>query len=231
MPLQKTEVVLEFRDIQKSYEQRVILDRITLTLHKGERLALMGPSGSGKSTLLNCASAIDSPDSGSVLIEGTTLHPLSLDEQTRHRRETIGTVFQFFNLLPHLTAFENIELPQQLIGIPKKERQDRTRALLQETQIEHRAEAYPEKMSGGEMQRVAIARAIAHRPKIILADEPTGNLDSKTGNAILDLMQNLSEEHSIALLMATHSESSTRICHRVIHLLDGVIQEPSASNS
>jgi len=223
MPIDTSTAVLEFRSVSKCYELRTILNHIDLTMMHGERLALMGPSGSGKSTLLNCASAIDLPDEGSIVVDGVCLNKASTNEQTQFRREHIGTVFQFFNLLPHLTAYENIELPLQLVGVDKAERQARVQALLEETQIQHRANAFPEKMSGGEMQRVAIARAIAHRPKLILADEPTGNLDSKTGEAILELLHNLSEQHSIALLMATHSDTSTRICHRVLHLLDGVL--------
>lgn len=223
MPIDTFATVLEFRAVSKRYEARTILNKINLTLMQGERLALMGPSGSGKSTLLNCAGAIDLPNEGSIVVEGVCLNDASATEQTQFRREHIGTVFQFFNLLPHLTAYENIELPLQLVGVDKTERRARVRALLEETQIHHRADAYPEKMSGGEMQRVAIARAIAHRPKLILADEPTGNLDSKTGNAILDLLRSVSEQHSIALLMATHSETSTRICHRVLHLFDGTL--------
>jgi len=225
MPIDASNPVLEFQSVNKRYAHRTVLNSIELTLAHGERLALMGPSGSGKSTLLNCASAIDLPDTGSVLIDGVCLNEAAPDEQTRFRREHIGTVFQFFNLLPHLTAYENIELPLQLTGVKQMERHLRVQTLLEETQIQHRADAYPEAMSGGEMQRVAIARAIAHRPKLILADEPVGNLDSHTGNTILGLLENLSEQHSIALLMATHSETSTRICHRVLHLLDGALTD------
>lgn len=221
MPIDTSTAVLEFDAVTKRYEQRTILNCINLTLMHGERLALMGPSGSGKSTLLNCASAIDTFDEGSIAVDGIGLSAATRDAQAQFRREHIGTVFQFFNLLPHLSAFENVELPLQLTGVKKSERLARVHDLLKETHILHRADAYPEQMSGGEMQRVAIARAIAHQPKLILADEPTGNLDSNTGSAILDLLHKVSEQHSIALFMATHSKISTRICHRVLHLLDG----------
>lgn len=219
------EPVLAFQKVTKRYGARTILDEVTFAVGKGERIALMGPSGSGKSTLLNCASAIDLPDTGEVLIEGRPIADSSEQEQSRIRRESVATIFQFFHLLPHLTAYENVELPLQLLGITPAERAVAIEEMLQAVQVEHRAKALPEAMSGGELQRIAIARAMVIRPQVILADEPVGNLDSKTGETILDLIESLSEKYGTALLMATHSDASTRICHRVLHLLDGVLAE------
>jgi ABC-type lipoprotein export system ATPase subunit len=217
------EIVLHAERVTKSYANRRVLHEVSLTLRAGERVALVGPSGCGKTTLLNCLGGVDRADSGSVQLHGVALEKLSSDALAAERRRRIGTIFQFFHLLPTLTAFENVELPLQLLGIPNAERTQRVAALLERVKLSHRAQGLPTQLSGGEMQRVAIARALAHRPGLILADEPTGNLDSVNGENILDLLAELSDETRTAMLLVTHSEEATRICHRIIHLRDGVI--------
>ncbi len=219
--------VLSVRHLTKAYGDRIVVNDVSLSLAAGDRVALMGPSGSGKSTLLNCLGGIDRPDSGSIEIAGELIEKKSADELCRIRRETVSTIFQFFHLLPTLTARENIELPLELIGIHAEERNERVQQLLKEIQLTHRADAAPDQLSGGEMQRVAIARALAPRPNLILADEPTGNLDSKTGEAILDLLESLSLKYETAMLLVTHSEAATRICSRVLRIHDGVLEPDS----
>jgi len=223
--------VLELRALSKSYGDRPILQELSLALEKGERVALVGPSGSGKSTLLNCIGGVDRPDRGEVVMDGVTLSSLKPDGLALLRRERLGMVFQFFHLLPTLTAAENVELPLQLIGMPLKERLDRVRQLLERVEVGSRADALPSQLSGGEMQRVAIARAIAHRPPLLLADEPTGNLDSRTGRKILDLLGEVVAETRAALLMVTHSAEAAALCDRTLHMLDGTVVSAEAPNS
>ena len=218
------DAVLRVQNLTKSYGNRTVLANVSFALGAGKRVALMGPSGSGKSTLLNCLGGIDRPDSGEVWIDGQSIQKKSADELCKMRRETVTTIFQFFHLLPTLTARENIEMPLQLLNQSKAERGARVSQLLEEIHLTHRADAMPEELSGGEMQRVAIARALAPQPQLILADEPTGNLDTVTGDSILDLLESLSEKHNIAMLLVTHSEAATRICHDVVRILDGKVQ-------
>jgi ABC-type lipoprotein export system ATPase subunit len=215
--------ILEVRSVSKRYAERVILHDVSFVLRKGERVALLGPSGSGKTTLLNCIGGVDRPDAGQVLIGGSVLGDLDSNGLAQVRRRWLGSVFQFFHLLPTLTAYENVELPLQLLGVPLTERQQRVMPLLQRVGIAHRAAALPSQLSGGEMQRVAIARAIAHQPQLILADEPTGNLDTKTGAVVLQLLREMTEESGAALLMVTHSEAAAAMCHRVIRMVDGEV--------
>lgn len=219
----KTTPVLSVNQVTKSYQTRRVLNEVSFALTAGERVALVGPSGCGKTTLLNCLGGIDRVDGGSIHLGNLALEKLPGDDLARVRREIIGTVFQFFHLLPTLTAFENIELPMQLLKIKAPERRERVMDLLARVRLTPRAEALPGQLSGGEMQRVAIARALAHRPRLILADEPTGNLDSANGENILDLLAELCTENDTALLMVTHSAEAARICHRVLHMRDGVI--------
>jgi len=216
-------VMLTASNLTKSYADRAVLRGVSLTVHAGERLALTGASGSGKSTLLNCLGGVDRPDSGSIRFKNIALETLAADGLTEVRRRDIGTIFQFFHLLPTLTAAENVELPLQLNGIPAAERIERVRSLLERVGVSNRAAAFPNQLSGGEMQRVAIARALAHKPAVLLADEPTGNLDSRNGAIILDLLRELSEETGTALVLVTHSGAAAQICHREIHLRDGQI--------
>lgn len=212
---------LQVSNIAKSYDGVPVLRGVSLDLEEGERVALMGPSGAGKSTLLNLIGGIDRYDDGEIEIGGRALGGLNEEERCLLRRESVSTVFQFFHLLPTLSAFENIEFPLQLKGMGEKERLDVVRALLAEVGIDHRSGALPHELSGGEMQRVAIARALAVRPRLILADEPTGNLDSKTGEAILDLLETVGDRYSVAMLVVTHSPAVTRICSRTLEMSDG----------
>ncbi|MFM8359513.1 MAG: ABC transporter ATP-binding protein [Verrucomicrobiota bacterium] len=207
----------------RSYQERPVLADVSFVLRAGERLGLVGPSGSGKTTLLNCLGGVDRPDRGSIRVHGQAIETLGSDGLAALRRRRLGTVFQFFHLLPTLTAAENIEFPLQLLGVPPARRTERVRHLLERVGIAHRAEALPAQLSGGEMQRVAIARALVHQPDLLLADEPTGNLDSRNGANILNLLRELSDETGTALVLVTHSVEATRICHRVIHLRDGLI--------
>jgi len=216
---------LQVSRLTKSYGSVPVLKGVSLELEEGERVALMGPSGSGKSTLLNCIGGIDRPDGGSIQVGVVQLDQLDEEERCRLRRDTVSTVFQFFHLLPTLSVRENIEFPLQLQGVDPKDREKRVTALIEEVGIQSRAEAFPHELSGGEMQRVAIARALTIRPRLILADEPTGNLDSRTGEAILDLLESLSDHYEIAMLVVTHSREVTRICSRVVEMRDGDLLE------
>ena len=216
--------LLNLQSVRKSYGRRPILDGVTFGLAAGERVALMGPSGSGKSTLLNCIGGIDRIDGGEIRLEEKAIHEMSAEALSRMRRRQVTTIFQFFHLLPTLTAAENIEFPLQLLGLAAAERAERVSRLLAAVGVDHRADALPEKLSGGEMQRVAIARALAPEPSLILADEPTGNLDTATGESILDLIEELSESLGFALLLVTHSGEATRICGRILHLRDGCLE-------
>ncbi len=215
----------------KSYGRRAILDSVEFEIGRGERVALMGPSGSGKSTLLNLIAGIDRVDSGEVVIDDQAVSKMDGDALCRLRREKVATVFQFFHLLPTLSVAENIEFPLLLLGLDEATRRERVADLVTEVQLENRVDAFPDQLSGGEMQRAAIARALAPRPSLILADEPTGNLDSVTGDAILDLLEKLSERHGIAMLLVTHSEEATRICGRTLDLHDGRLADRMAAQA
>lgn len=215
--------VLSVTAVVKNYGARRVLDDVSFTVSAGERVALTGPSGSGKTTLLNCLGGVDRPNAGTITVRGAPVHALDSVALTRLRRVEIGTIFQFFHLLPTLTAAENIEIPLQLIAVPAAERAARVTAALQRVGLSSRATALPGQLSGGEQQRVAIARALVHRPGLVLADEPTGNLDSANGANILALLRELSDETGTALVLVTHSEEAAAICHRRIHLRDGRI--------
>ena len=215
--------VLAVEKVGKNYGSRAVLEDVSFSVFPGERLALTGPSGSGKTTLLNCIGGVDRTDRGAITLGGIALGTLDGDGLSRLRRERIGTVFQFFHLLPTLTVAENVELPLQLLHIAPPERAIRVRALLERVGLESRAASLPSQLSGGEQQRVAIARALVHRPSLILADEPTGNLDSANGENILALLKELTDEERPALVLVTHSEDAAAICHRRLHLRDGRI--------
>ncbi len=217
--------VLSVEALSKSYGSRKVLDAVEFQVGRGERVAVMGPSGSGKSTLLNCLAGLDRPDSGQVRVAGEVITQLEGEALAHMRRRQVSTIFQFFHLLPTLSAFENIELPLQLLGVEKMDRQARVYRLLQAVRLDHRMHAMPDELSGGEMQRVAIARALVHHPDLVLADEPTGNLDSRTGEQILDLLQSLADEFRMALVLVTHSQEATRICHRTLRMMDGRLDE------
>ena len=223
LPSEAPAPLLEAVDLHRSYDGRPILAGVSLAVAAGERVALSGPSGSGKTTLLNLLGAVDRPDSGRLHFAGTDLGSLDADGLAALRRSAFGTVFQFFHLLPTLTAAENVELPLQLNGVASGDRARRVASLLERVGVAHRAHALPGEMSGGEMQRVAIARAVAHRPRLLLADEPTGNLDSVNGARILDLLRDITVETGTALVLVTHSAEAAAICHREVRLLDGRI--------
>ena len=224
---QNTRPVLRAEALCKSYGQRQVLGGVSLSVRPGERLALMGPSGSGKTTLLNLLGGVDRPDSGEILLDGFRLDLLDGRALARARREKIGTVFQFFHLLPTLTVAENVELPLQLVGAGTSDRLARVGELLARVGLADRSRSLPSELSGGEQQRVAIARALAHRPCLVLADEPTGNLDSANGANILELLRELTDAEGPALVLVTHSEEAASICHRRLHLRDGRIVSES----
>lgn len=217
--------ILEVSDLKKSYGAVEVLHGVDFAVSAGERVALMGPSGSGKSTLLNCLSGIERWESGSILIDGFDLSKADRGGLERLRREAIGYIFQSFHLLPTLSACENVELPGQLIGMAVAERRQRVGELLEAVGLSHRAGHRPDALSGGERQRVALARAVMHRPRLILADEPTGSLDSVAGEQVLNLLKELSRAHGIALLLVTHDPATTEICDRTVEMRDGRIRE------
>jgi ABC-type lipoprotein export system ATPase subunit len=214
---------LAVTDAKKKFGKVDVLKGLDLTIHNGERVALMGPSGSGKSTLLNCICGIEPLDSGNIQVGGKELSDLKRTELEKIRREHIGYVFQSFHLLPTLNAFENVEFPAQLVGMPRDQRIQRVTDLFNDVGLSHRKDHLPDELSGGERQRVAIARALVHRPRLILADEPTGSLDTESGGQVLELLKSLSIEIGVALLLVTHDHESTRICDRVIRMKDGFL--------
>ncbi|HEV2063497.1 MAG TPA: ABC transporter ATP-binding protein [Thermoanaerobaculia bacterium] len=200
----------------------VALDGVDGDVLPGEFVALVGASGSGKSTLLHLVGGIDRPTAGTLVVGGRDLSTLNERALTLYRRRDVGMVFQFFNLLPHLTVRENVELPRHLDGRP--DAAERAAHLLERVGLERRGQAHPYELSGGEMQRVAIARALVTGARLLLADEPTGNLDSRNGEAVLTLLDEVRRERGVTLLLATHSESAARRADRVIQIVDGRIQ-------
>jgi putative ABC transport system ATP-binding protein len=225
--------LLVARDLTKNYpmngEAVHALRGVSLTIHPGEFAAVVGPSGSGKSTLLQLIGGIDTPTTGSVEIEGTLLQSLSDRELTRLRLTRLGFVFQRFHLLPVLTAQENVELPMAEAGMPRKQRQERAAELLEYVGLTHRTRHRATQLSGGEMQRVAIARALANRPALLLADEPTGELDAATGQEILILFDRLHQDGT-TLVVVTHDEHLASQARRTIHMLDGRIHSESMNH-
>ncbi len=201
------------------------LENIDLRIAKAEVVSIVGPSGSGKSTLLNLIGGLDRPTSGEIRIEGDNLAELSDDDLTRIRRDKIGFIFQFFNLLPTLNCIENVSLPLHLRNWPRKKIIDRAKELLDLVQLDHRMDHLPEELSGGERQRVAIARALSVYPPILLADEPTGNLDTRTGEEILRLIQDLHQRLGSTVLIVTHDMEVAAQCTRTVRLRDGRIVE------
>lgn len=218
--------MIQLENVSREYgDGKVVyaLDHVSLRIGPGERAAVMGPSGSGKSTLLNLVCGLDEPTSGEVRIDGTNIASLDDDRRTRLRREKIGMVFQTFNLLATLTALENVALPLRLNGASKKEANSRAKTMLEKVGLGARTMHRPDEMSGGERQRIAIARALIFQPPVLLADEPTGNLDSKTGEEILALLDALHREFNTTILMVTHNEEAAQHCDRVIRLRDGKV--------
>ena len=220
------ECIVELRRVTKRFDgkrQVTALDRVDLQVSRGEMVSIVGPSGSGKSTLLNLMGGLDRPTEGSVSVAGSDLSGLSDDGLTRVRRDTIGFIFQFFNLLPTLTSLENVALPLHLRGWPRRKTAARARELLDLVQLGHRLDHRPDELSGGERQRVAIARALSIYPPILLADEPTGNLDTATGAEILKLIRDLHDRLGATILVVTHDRTVAESCGRTITLRDGRI--------
>jgi putative ABC transport system ATP-binding protein len=223
------EAIVEARGIEKTYDTgkvRVhVLKDVDLTLERGEMVAIMGPSGCGKTTLLNCLSGLDAVDAGEVLIDGTPLSAMSDRERTDYRARSMGFVFQFYNLMPVLTAVENVELPLLVARVSQREARERAHAALELVGLGDRAGHVPDELSGGERQRVTIARSLVNDPAIVWADEPTGDLDSENAAEIVDLMRRLNVEQGHTFLIVTHDVSVGRKTDRIIRMLDGRIVE------
>ena len=198
------------------------LNNVSFEIGNGEFVAIMGPSGCGKSTLLNILGLLDNPSSGSYELLGQEVANLKEKDRTKFRKGNIGFVFQSFNLIDELNVYENVELPLRYLNISASERKERVTAMLKRISISHRAQHFPQQLSGGQQQRVAIARAVISSPKLILADEPTGNLDSKNGKEVMELLQELNSEGT-TIVMVTHSQRDASCAHRTINLFDGAI--------
>jgi putative ABC transport system ATP-binding protein len=206
-----------------------VLDRLRLQLEPGEYLAIMGESGSGKSTLLNLIAGLDRPDSGRVLFQGTDLATLDDDALTRWRRASIGFIFQAFHVLPYLTVLQNVALPLDLLGVGDPQRQQRVLQMLENCGIAALAPRYARELSGGELQRIAIARALVHRPRLVLADEPTGNLDGRTAQQILRLLREQLHSNAASAILITHSLAAARTADRILELTAGQLRPASAA--
>ena len=202
--------------------ETIALNKVSFEINDGEFVAIMGPSGCGKSTLLNILGLLDNPTEGSYTLLGQEMAGLKERERTKFRKGNIGFVFQSFNLIDELNVFENVELPLKYLKIGAKERKQRVTELLKRMNISHRAQHFPQQLSGGQQQRVAIARAVVSNPKLILADEPTGNLDSKNGKEVMDLLNELNSEGT-TIVMVTHSQKDASVAQRTINLFDGRI--------
>ena len=235
--------MIKLENVSKLYrmgEQEVrALDRVSLEIKKGDFLSIIGPSGSGKSTLMHIMGLIDIPTSGKVVLDGIDIYSKKRGRKgkikdkylTDMRLRKIGFVFQQFYLLPTMTALENVELPMKEAGIPKSERRKRARKLLEDVGLAHRLEHFPKQMSGGEQQRVAIARALANNPEILLADEPTGEVDSKTSERIMETFRKLNREENITLVVVTHDPSVAEKADQILHMRDGKIESLTQTNT
>jgi putative ABC transport system ATP-binding protein len=206
------------------------LDGVSISVSEGEFLALLGTSGSGKSTLLNLIAGLDRPTSGTLRIDGKDLASMSPEELSQHRRSNVGIIFQSFNLVSTMTALENVMLSMMFAEVPKAEREQRAAKLLESMGLGGRQRHKPKELSGGEQQRVAISRALANKPRILLADEPTGNLDSRTSREIMELLKGLNERDGKAIVLVTHDAAlATKYAHRTVTLMDGAVQTESVS--
>jgi putative ABC transport system ATP-binding protein len=219
------EIINLFKSYYRGNQPIPVLRDISLTIAEGEFMAIMGPSGSGKTTLLNVIAGIDQADSGSIRIAGTDITVLHEMELARWRSRHIGFIFQFYNLMPVLTAFENIELPLLLTGLSRKERRRHVETALKVVGLEDRQDHYPKELSGGQQQRVAIARAVITDPTIIVADEPTGDLDKNSAQEILGLMEGLNDESGKTIIMVTHDPRAAKSARRLIYLDKGVLRQ------
>ncbi|HEX5152680.1 MAG TPA: ABC transporter ATP-binding protein [Parafilimonas sp.] len=216
--------MIKISELEKVYRteevETVALNKLSIEVKEGEFVAVMGPSGCGKSTLLNILGMLDDPDAGSFIFNGTEVAHFNERRRADLRKNNIGFVFQSFNLIDELTVFENVELPLIYTGVKSADRKKRVEQVLDKVQIMHRRNHYPQQLSGGQQQRVAVARAVVNHPKLILADEPTGNLDSNNGNEVMQLLTELNEQGT-TIVMVTHSEHDARYSHRIIRMLDG----------
>ncbi len=220
----KTVKMIKITDLEKYYKtdelQTIALNKLSFEVKEGEFVAIMGPSGCGKSTLLNILGMLDDSDGGSFIFNGQEVIDYNERKRANIRKHNIGFVFQSFNLIDQLSVFENVELPLIYTGVKKTERKKRVEEVLEKMQIMHRRKHFPQQLSGGQQQRVAVARAVVNNPKLILADEPTGNLDSSNGNEVMDLLTELNSQGT-TIVMVTHSEHDAKFTHRIIRMLDG----------
>lgn len=220
-------VVVKTVNLEKEYRLGEVvvhaLRGVNMELKKGEFVVVEGPSGSGKTTLLNLIGALDKPTKGKVYVDGKDLAAMNEKELTGLRRNEIGFVFQFYNLIPVLTAFENIELPMMVASVPKKKMQERTQELLEMIRLIDRANHRPDELSGGEQQRIAIARALANQPSLVLADEPTGDLDTATGSEVMEVLRETSKREKVTVIVVTHDPSIAEMADRILEMKDGKI--------
>lgn len=232
---QATETLVQCRGVTKQYKKgpAVItpLEALDLDIRRGEFLALMGPSGSGKTTLLNLLAGIDTPSSGTIEIDGVALHTLNRSRLAAWRAKNVGYIFQLYHLIPTLTAYENVELPLLLQPLSRRERRERVESVLALVGLADRMHHFPRELSGGQEQRVAIARAIVADPPLVVADEPTGDLDRESAAAILELLQALSRDYGKTIVMVTHDQRAAQAAERVLHLEKGRLLEGSLCNS
>ena len=216
--------MIKRKDLEKIYRteevETIALNKLSMEVKEGEFVAVMGPSGCGKSTLLNILGLLDDSDNGSFIFNGVEVAKFNERKRAEMRKHNIGFVFQSFNLIDELTVYENVELPLIYTGVKTADRKAKVEAVLDKMKIMHRRNHYPQQLSGGQQQRVAVARAVVNNPKLILADEPTGNLDSSNGNEVMELLTDLNEQGT-TIIMVTHSEHDARFSHRIIRLLDG----------
>ncbi len=216
--------MIKITALEKTYRteevETIALNKLSMEIKKGEFVAVMGPSGCGKSTLLNILGLLDDPENGSFLFNGIEIAKFNERQRADLRKHNIGFVFQSFNLIDELTVYENVELPLIYTGVKAADRKKMVEAVLEKVQIMHRRNHFPQQLSGGQQQRVAVARAVVNNPKLILADEPTGNLDSSNGNEVMELLTNMNEQGT-TIIMVTHSEHDARYSHRIIRMLDG----------
>ncbi len=216
--------MIKIKDLEKIYRteevETIALNKLSMEVKEGEFVAVMGPSGCGKSTLLNILGLLDDADNGSFIFNGVEVAGFNERKRAEMRKHNIGFVFQSFNLIDELTVYENVELPLIYTGVKTADRKAKVEAVLDKMKIMHRRNHYPQQLSGGQQQRVAVARAVVNNPKLILADEPTGNLDSANGNEVMELLTDLNEQGT-TIIMVTHSEHDARFSHRIIRMLDG----------